>query len=182
MEQGDILYKQQNSLEFLSAAELSKSITIQHLTINVDFTADFFGFLHGGSNSQSEFIHNIHGCNDFTGILIFISGYTFAVIPNKRHYYLVDSHSQDQTGMPSGTGSAIILKFADVVQLTCYIFEAYFTSSSSPIQYELQFITVEDEVCSASDRSKIVAKHRSEGQISRKLVSNAKIKCSTPAT
>lgn len=62
------------------------------------------------------------------------------------------------------------------MQLTSYIFEAYSKSSSSQIQYELQFITVDNNGYSASDKSKIVPKPRSERQISRKHASDAKSK------
>ena len=122
IEQGDALYKATGSVEFLSCPDLPRELEIENVNVQIDFLhANYFGFLHYGSNCLSEVISNLSENHDHTGILFFCNGYTFSIISGSRFIYLIDSHSRNQLGEPVSDGNAVILKFDNVVTVAAYI-------------------------------------------------------------
>ena len=53
--------------------------------------------------------------NDSYAILI-LEGY-MALIKQTEFFYLIDSHARDLNGMPNPNGTAVVMKFANILEL-----------------------------------------------------------------
>ena len=66
--------------------------------------------------------YNIHTAllnaffNDSYAILI-LEGYMMALMKQTEFFYLIDSHARDLNGMPNPNGTAVVMKFANVLEL-----------------------------------------------------------------
>ena len=75
---------------------------------------------------ESHF-YNIHTAllnaffNDSYAILIF-EGYMMALIKQAEFFYLIDSNARDLNGMPNPNGTAVVMKFADILALEQYLY------------------------------------------------------------
>ena len=63
-----------------------------------------------------------HNVDDF---LLFISGFTIAVITKGPNFYLFDSHSRDHRGLSVPDGTSVLLRFKDLFEIEKYIQVAY---------------------------------------------------------
>ena len=54
--------------------------------------------------------------NDSYAILI-LEGYMMALIKQTEFFYLIDSHARDSNGMPNPNGTAVVMKFANILEL-----------------------------------------------------------------
>ena len=177
LEQGDVLYKSTGRTEFLSCPDLPREITIETNLVQLDLpqNGNYFGFLHHGSNCLSELIHNLTQDHDHTGILFFCEGYTFSIVTStsSRYVYIIDSHSRNKNGEPCSDGTAVILKFNDLVAVSSFIKHIYHSVPARElVQYEVQYVKITNEI-SDSTRQQVLASHRSDRQknICRTLVS-----------
>ena len=72
---------------------------------------------------EIESHYNIHTAllnaffiNDSYAILI-LEGYMMALIKQTEFFYLIDSHARDLNGMPNPNGTAVVMKFANILKL-----------------------------------------------------------------
>ena len=71
--------------------------------------------------------YNIHTAllntffNDSYAILI-LEGYMIALIKQTEFFYLIDSHARDFNGMPNPSGTAVVMKFANIPELEQYLY------------------------------------------------------------
>ena len=71
--------------------------------------------------------YNIHTAllnaffNDSYAILI-LEGYMMALIKQTEFFYLIDSHARDLNGMPNPNGTAVVMKFANILELEQYLY------------------------------------------------------------
>ena len=102
----DSNYKQLNTLNLLVADELPNVVQTAdgHM-----FSVEYLSLENGEVSAHLQefpFLRGIHiGCVDKgVGFLVFISGFTIAVIPYLDSYYLFDSHSRNGQGsmIPQG--------------------------------------------------------------------------------
>ena len=54
--------------------------------------------------------------DDSYAILI-LEGYMMALIKQTEFFYLIDSHARDLNGMPNPNGTAVVMKFANILEL-----------------------------------------------------------------
>ena len=59
--------------------------------------------------------------NDSYAILVF-NGYMMALIKQENFFYLFDPHARDVNGMPDPDGTAVVMKFADILKLEQFLF------------------------------------------------------------
>lgn len=155
IENGDRLYKLQNTSDFLSCPDLPRSLKICDVMVTVNFDINLFDFL-SDSNSKLLLIRNLHSTLVFSGILFLINGFSFSIISVQNFYYIVDSHSRNTLGQPSPFGVAVVLKFENIVEVVNYIFDIYHHTDST--QYEIQFLHI-PTVSISNDIKKIVLRN-----------------------
>ena len=107
--EGDCNYKQLNTLNLLAADELPNVIQTADGCM---FSVEYLSLENGEVSAHSQefaFLTGIHnGCVDkCVGFLVFISGFTIAVIPYLDSYYLFDSHSRNGQGSMIPQGKVI---------------------------------------------------------------------------
>ena len=88
------------------------------------------------------------------GFLIFINGFTIAVIYGRglNSYFLFDSHSRNQQGLPVPEGKSILIKFSRVQDIENYLRETYLHPHVQSCYFQIQFIRVD---ISDSDRNSL---------------------------
>ena len=59
--------------------------------------------------------------NDSYAILI-LEGYMIALIKQTEYFYLFDSHARDLHGMPDPNGTAVVMKFKNILDLEQYLY------------------------------------------------------------
>ena len=117
--QGDKLYKQLGTNDFLTVDDLPQSINIE----NNNLIVTKLSYEEGKMCSRSRNIFNSSSNSD--GFLLFIDNYTLAVIWNKAHVFLLDSHSRDKDGKITDEGLSVLLQFRSFNALDKYIYEVY---------------------------------------------------------
>ena len=76
---------------------------------------------------EIESHYNIHTAllntffNDSYAILI-LEGYMMALIKQTEFFYLIDSHARGFNGMPNPNGTAVVMKFANILELEEYLY------------------------------------------------------------
>ena len=164
IEKGDALYKMQNTNQLLSYTQLPRVVQVEHLLVPVNFLEDCYGIW---NDSQQQNIINVtrqilnsYNC---TGLLFLTEGVCVSVIPSKCGYFVVDSHSRNSSGKADLRGSAILLRFQSVVDLSKYIIDTYDRSGKS-VQYEIQEILVDSSGIPQKEKQRVVSSHKSEYQ------------------
>ena len=163
LEKGDLVYKAQNSITFLSVPELPTTLVIEDFPLTLNFGADRFGFLHRGSNCISELILNLSLPQLSHGILLFCKSYCFSIIIKNDQIFVVDSHSRDADGKPCASGAAIILQFCNIYDVALFIKDLYLNQNEPQCQYEIQYIFVETRIMEYQ-RQLVLRKHKSDSQ------------------
>ena len=59
--------------------------------------------------------------NDSHAILI-LEGYMMALIKQMNEFFLFDSHARDSSGMPDPNGTAVVMKFTNILELEQYLY------------------------------------------------------------
>ena len=73
--------------------------------------------------------------------LLFMVGFTTALMKHHNHFYLFDSHSRDSRGLSVVDGTSVLLKFSDLFEVENYIQVFYLECHSMEQSYfQLQFI------------------------------------------
>jgi len=170
IEQGDKLYKSQNTTLFLSCGEPPRNVQVEHVAAHIDFLENRTGMLKGitvGYNKQ-VLLRNFLTDQEYTGILFLTSGVAVAIIPhtNQNDVYLIDSHSRNDIGKPVPNGTSVILKFHNFWEVCNYISSIYNPNHTILVQYEIQFLKV--SILSTRyndlDRLLVLKNHKSENQ------------------
>ena len=113
VEKGDLLYKMQNTTQFLCCPELPRSVMVESVCLNINFCISQFGFLHNGSNSITDLVNSLTSCREsYDGVIFVVNGYCFSILFSGQHVYVTDSHSRDSEGRPFSQGTAVVLKFS----------------------------------------------------------------------
>ena len=68
---------------------------------------------------QSALLHTFLS-NDYA--ILILEGYMMALIKQDSIFYLFDSHATDSNGMPDPTGTAVVMKFKNVVNLEQHLY------------------------------------------------------------
>ena len=83
------------------------------------------------------------GNNGITLCLLFMEGFTTAIILLRNCYYLFDSHSRDERDLSVVDGTSVLMKFRDLYELEKYLQVAYLKYRGRQQAYfQLQFVEV----------------------------------------
>ena len=137
IEKGDTLYKTQNTNQLLSCTPLPRVVQVEHLMVPVNVLENFYGIWNGSQEQKiinlTRQILNSYNC---TVLLFLTEGVCLSVIPSKCGYFAIDSHSRNSSGKANARGSAILLRFQNIVDLSKYIINTYDRLGRS-VQYEI---------------------------------------------
>jgi hypothetical protein len=87
--------------------------------------------------------------NESYAILI-LEGYMMALINEIDYFYLFDSHARDFSGMPNPNGTAVVMKFTNIIGL-----EQYLCSVSLKLHTNLfEIVPVQLNKCIASNKKR----------------------------
>ena len=87
----------------------------------------------------------------------------FSIIKSAR-VYVIDSHARNQLGEPSADGTALILKFNDIVSVAALIKYLYMElPGKHMVLYEVQYIRV-SSIVSQALRTAVQRSHKSDRQ------------------
>ena len=124
--EGDNLYKSLHTSHMLSVDQLSgflkmcnHDIPVQYLRLQTQLAA----LINGDSFLQDLLATG--GINGITLCLLFMEGFTTAVILLRNCYYLFDSHSRDERSLSVVDGTSVLIKFMDLYKLEKYLQVAY---------------------------------------------------------
>ena len=118
--------------------------------------------MHGGSNCLAEVISNLSQNHDHSGVLFLCKGYTISILVASRYVYITDSHSRNEFGDPCSDGTAVIMKFDNLVSAAAYIMHVY-AIGENLVQYQVQYLKIINEIPESS-RKQVVSSHQSERQ------------------
>ena len=121
--QGDVLYKSLNTIDLLSADDLPRLVKIYEY----EFDVTFLGLQTGQASliPRDPFLRMYVPGHNVDEFLLFISGFTIAVITKGPNFYLFDSHSRDYRGSSVPDGNSVLLRFKDLFEIEKYIQVAY---------------------------------------------------------
>ena len=91
--------------------DLSQEFFIENLSINVEFVNNKTEQITAGSYLVSV-IEIVSDCQQLgTGALLIINDHILGILWGNQCFFLYDSHSKDEIGRISATGTAVLLKF-----------------------------------------------------------------------
>ena len=124
--EGDNLYKSLHTSDMLSVDQLpafvkmyNHDIRVQYLRLETQLTTLVIG---------DSFLRDVlitGGNNGITLRLLFMEGFTTAIILLRNCYYLFDSHSCDERDLSVVDGTSVSMKFSDLYELEKYFQVVY---------------------------------------------------------
>ena len=137
--EGDLLYKSLNVVDMLTADDLPRSIVMCNIEFPVDFLELKTEIAHL-RNGEPFLRRSVPNTGDEFMFLLFMGGFTTALMKHHNHFYLFDSHSRDSRGLSVVGGTSVLMKVSDLFEVENYI-QAYLECDSMEQSYfQLQFI------------------------------------------
>ena len=87
-----------------------------------------------------------------TGALLIVNNYILGLIWGNEFIYLLDSHSKDEYGNLSSSGTTVLLKFESLNSLENYIRSVYYNTFPQVLYFQVQLIKVH---CSSNTKTGI---------------------------
>ena len=111
LQKGGLLFKSLNNYRNLGMEDLTQEIFIENSSINVEFINIRTGGITAGAYlvTISEIVSDCQQTS--TGGLLIINNYILGLLWGNQCFFLLDSHSKDEIGRMSATGTAVLLKF-----------------------------------------------------------------------
>ena len=97
--------------------------------------------------------------------LLIVSNYILGLIWGNDSVYLFDSHSKDENGNVSSSGTAVLFKFDTLLSLKNYIRSVYYNAYPLTLYFQMQFIKVD---CTVNARTAIKCSLRKEILLARR--------------
>ena len=129
-------------MDLLSADELLRSVMMSNNNIPVEFLElkTEIAYLRTGEPFLRRIVSS--ECDEIM-FLLFMGGFTTALMKQHNHFYLFDSHSRDEQGLSVAGGTSVLLKFSDLMEVEKYIQVFYLEYRSLEQSYfQLQFVYV----------------------------------------
>ena len=81
------------------------------------------GLVKGEIESHYYNIHTalLNAFFNYSYAILILEGYMMALIKQTEFFYLIDSHARDLNGMPNPSGTAVVMKFANILELEQYL-------------------------------------------------------------
>ena len=123
----------------LAGDDLPRSIVICTIEFPVNFLElkTEIGHFRNGETFLRKSVANT---GDEFMFLLFMGGFTSALMKHNNHFYLFDSHSQDSRGLNVVDGTSVLMKFSDLFEVEIYIQVFYLECHSmEQSHFQLQF-------------------------------------------
>ena len=142
--EGDNLYKSLHTSDMLSVDQLpafvkmyNHDIPVQYLRLETQLAT-----LINGDSFLRDLL-TTGGNNGITLCLLFMEGFTTAIILLSNCYYLFDSHSRDKRGLSVVDGTSVLMKFRDLYEREKYLKVAYLKYRDRQQAYfQIEFVEV----------------------------------------
>ena len=96
--------------------------------------------------------------SNYSCTILILEGYMMALIKQTDIFYLFDSHARDSSGMPDPNGTAVIMKFANILGLEQYLYSLSMTLHAN--SFEIVPVQLNKHVCKASEQKSKCVKDR----------------------
>ena len=138
--EADLLHNSLNVVDMLTADNLPRSV----VKCNIEFPVDFLELkteIAHLRNGEPFLRRSIPNTGDEFMFLLFMGGFTTALMKHHNHFYLFDSHSRDSRGLSVVDGTSVLMKFSDLFEVENYIQVFYLDCHNMEQSYfQLQFI------------------------------------------
>ena len=118
--EGDLLYKSLNVVDMLTADDLPRSIVM----CNIEFPGEFLELKTEIAllrNGEPFLRRSVPNTGDEFMFLLFMGGFTTALMKHHNHFYLFDSHSRDSRRLSVVDATSVLMKFSDFFEVENYI-------------------------------------------------------------
>ena len=106
--------------------------------------------------------------SNYSYTILILEGYMMALMKQADFFYLFDSHARDSSGMPDPNGTAVVMKFVNILDL-----EQYLYSVSTTLHANLfEIVPMRLNLCKVSEQKSKCVKDRENVQKKRLLVEN----------
>ena len=135
LNEGNILYKSLATMDLLSADKLPRSVVMSNYNIPIDYLE--LETEVANLRIGEPFLWKIVSISayDETGLL-FMGGFTTAIMKKLGYYYLFDSHSRDEQVLSIVGGTSVLLTFSDLTEI-----EKHFQGLEQSY-FQLQFVRI----------------------------------------
>ena len=104
---------------------------------------------------------NVFLNNSYQYSILILEGYMMALIKKSNVFYLFDSHARDSSGMPDPNGIAVVMKFANILELEQYLYSLSITLHANLFE----IVPVQLSMCKTSEQK---SKHLKDRQYVQK--------------
>jgi len=151
-----------DKIRFLDVDDLPREIILQHRQIGLTFLELKDGELSFDINNTSlvTLFYSTNVTGD--GFLLIFSDVVLAITYNndtQNSYFLFDSHSRSQQGLPVPDGTSVLMKFSRLCEIENYLKQVYLHADRRRCFYQLQFIEV---VLTDTSASSLIQNFRNE--------------------
>ena len=86
--------------------------------------------------------------SNYSCTILILEGYMMALIKQTDFFYLFDSHARDSSGMPDPNGTAVVMKFVNILELEQYLYSVSMTLHANLFE----IVPVQLNICKASEK------------------------------
>ena len=134
-----------NFIRHFSVDDLPRIIDLSEIEINLEFLELRDGEMDISPENNSVLVSLFYSARfSGDGFLLFVNGFTLAVIYEIEHnsYFLFDSHSRNEHGFLVSDGKSVLIRFARIYDIECYIKEIYVHAQMTTCYFQIQFVKV----------------------------------------
>ena len=149
---GDHLFKFIGKFRYLGIEDLPQEFLVENVSVNVKFLENKTGEVTAGAylTSISEIGNGVRQIG--AGALVIVNNYILGLIWGNHSIYIFNSHSKDENGNLSSSGTAVLLKFDMLYSLENYVRSVYDNIFPPILYFQLQLKKVH---CTATAKNAI---------------------------
>ena len=106
--------------------------------------------------------------SNYSCTILILEGYMMALMKQADFFYLFDSHARDSTGMPGPNGTAVVMKFVNILELEQYLYSVSVTLHANLFE----IVPVQLNICKASEQKSKCVKDQEYVLKKRLLIEN----------
>jgi hypothetical protein len=90
--------------------------------------------------------------SNYSCTILILEGYMMALMKQADFFYLFDSHARDSRGMPDPNGTAVVMKFVNILELEQYLYSVSVTLHANlfeivPVQLNISKASEQKSKC-----------------------------------
>jgi hypothetical protein len=98
--------------------------------------------------------------SNYSYTILILEGYMRALMKQADFFYLFDSHARDSSGIPDPNGTAVVMKFVNILELEQYLYSVSMTLHANLFE----IVPVQLYICRASEQKSKCVKDRKNVQ------------------